>query len=90
MYVMEALINVGLFYIKDPHISVAELAVQCYHFLWTLGLLSRLAMLPLLVDSRTPFTPFNAFVGLRVGRENARRCVIAEVFGSLQEAGSAT
>ena len=55
MYVMEDLIDVGLFYITDPHISVADIAIHCYHPLWTPRFLSRLAMLPLLVDSRTDF-----------------------------------
>ena len=51
MYDMEELMDGGLFYIKDPHISIAEVAV---------------------------------------GRENAPRSVIAQVFGLLQEEGSAT
>lgn len=42
---MEELMEGGLFYIKDPHISVAEVAIYCYHLLWTPGLLSRLSML---------------------------------------------
>ena len=45
MYDMEELMDGGLFYIKDPHISVAEVAVHCYHLLWTPGLPSRLSML---------------------------------------------
>ena len=45
MYDMEELMDGGLFYIQDPHISVAEVAVHCYHLLWPPGFLSRLSTL---------------------------------------------
>ena len=61
MYVLEDVIDVSLFYIKDPHMSVAEAAIHCYRLLWTPGHLSGLAMLALFVNFRTPFTTFFFF-----------------------------
>ena len=44
MYDMEELMDGGLLYIKDPHISIADVAVYCYHLLRIPGILSRLSI----------------------------------------------